>query len=36
MLQVGYFDEVPKGKERKQAADIVTILVSNQTKIPSL
>lgn len=25
MLQVGYFDEVPKGKERKQAADIVTI-----------
>ena len=36
MLQVGYFDEVPKGKERKQAADIVTILVSNQIKIPSL
>lgn len=25
MLQVGYFDEVPKGKERKSAVEIVTI-----------
>ncbi|OXS66982.1 nitroreductase [Lysinibacillus sp. KCTC 33748] len=25
MLQVGYFDEAPKGKERKKSADIVTI-----------
>ncbi|WP_155592495.1 nitroreductase family protein [Lysinibacillus cavernae] len=25
MLQVGYFDEVPKGKERKPSAEIVTI-----------
>ncbi|MEK5230556.1 nitroreductase [Lysinibacillus sp. FSL K6-0232] len=25
MLQLGYFDEVPKGKERKAAAEIVTI-----------
>ncbi|MEG0261138.1 MAG: nitroreductase, partial [Lysinibacillus sp.] len=25
MLQVGYFDETPKGKERKKSADIVTI-----------
>ena len=25
MLQVGYFDEVPKGRERKQAAEIVTV-----------
>lgn len=25
MLQVGYFDELPKAKERKKAADLVTI-----------
>ena len=25
MLQVGYFDELPKSKERKDASQIVTI-----------
>lgn len=25
MLQLGYFDELPKGKERKKAAELVTI-----------